>query len=73
MGILSFLFRRQWQDEVLDLAVPDCVPPAPQAEEKPKVRLPDLYCEMPVEILGKDGQVIISGCITPIAMGERSP
>lgn len=64
MDILSFLFRRHSEDENQELGVPDCTPPIPPVEEKPKIRLPDLFKEMPVEILGKDGQVIINGCIT---------
>ena len=56
MGIFSFFNRDQ------DLEDLDFTPPVP--EEEPKGELPDLRREMPVEVLGEDDQVIISGLIT---------
>ena len=41
----------------------------PQAEEKLRVELPNVYRQAPVEILGEDGQVMISGLIT--GYGDR--
>ena len=77
MGIFSFLIKNQNPDQDLeDLEEFDDTPSISQAAGKPKAKLPDLRREMPVEILGEDGQVIIDGLITEcsrreIAIGRR--
>ena len=77
MGILSFLNKNQNQAQDLEnLEEFDDAPSAAQAERKPKAGLPDLHREMPVEILGKDGLVMIDGLITErigrdITIGRR--
>ena len=75
MGILSFFNKKQNQD-LEDLEEFDDTPSISQAAGKPKAELPDLHREMPVEILGEDGQVVIEGLITEcsrreIAIGRR--
>ena len=77
MGILSLLNKNRNQDQDLEnLEEFDDTPSISQAAGKPKVELPDLRREMPVEILGEDGQVMIDGLITEcnrreIAIGRR--
>ena len=77
MGILSLLNKNQNQDQDLEnLEEFDDTPSISRAAGKPKVELPDLRREMPVEILGENGQVMIDGRITEcnrreIAIGRR--
>lgn len=71
MGILSFLNRNQNQDQDFeDLEEFDDTPSISQAAGKIKVDPPDLRREMPVEILGEDGQVMIDGLITECGRRE---
>lgn len=84
MGIFSFLNKKQNQyiedvediEDLEDFENLDDAPPVPQAKKKTKAEFPDLCREMPVEILGEDGQVMIDGVITEcsrreIAIGRR--
>ena len=71
MGIFSFMNRNQENEdnEGLDYTMPS-------SEEERKEELPELHREMPVEILGENNQMIISGIITEwkgreITLGRR--
>ena len=74
MGILSFLNKHQIQDQDFedfeDFEDLDDTPSISRAAGKPKAELPDLHREMPVEILGNDGQVMINGLITECGRQE---
>ena len=71
MGILSFLNKNQNQDQDLeDLEEFDDTPSISQAAGKTKIGPPDLHREMPVEILGENGQVMIKGLITQCSRQE---
>lgn len=71
MGILSFLNKNQNQDQDFDdLEEFDDTPSISQAAGKMKVGPPDLHREMPVEILGENGQVMIEGLITECGRRE---
>lgn len=64
MGIFSFLSR----DRDLEAVAP--APATAQEEGKRMGRFPDLRKEMPLELLGEDGQVAIRGRITECSRQE---
>lgn len=71
MGILSFLNKNQNQSQDLeDFEDLDGMPSISRAAGRPKAELPDLHREMPVEILGEDGQVMIDGLISECGRRE---
>lgn len=72
MGIFSFLNKNQNQyiENVEDIENLDDAPPVSQAKKRTKAELPDLCREMPVEILGEDGQTMIDGVIIECSRGE---